>query len=85
MRYLLISFFIHILVINFVWVGFFVPKGFEQNSFTYLGDLFPVAEDASHGNSSEGKSKVLDVTVFDEPSAAFSAAWLKMRQVDKPR
>ena len=83
MRYLFVALFIHILVLNFVWVGFSVPRGQEQNSFTYLGELVAGTEGNAPGSISNQQPKVFDV--FKEPSSAFFTPWIKMREVDKPR
>jgi len=83
MRYFLISIGIHVLVLSFVWIGFSVPVGRGQNSFTYLGEMM----DAPEGYQSPSVSNEKDSTeavVVGSSSDLFNP-WLKMRQVDKPR
>jgi hypothetical protein len=77
MRYWFISFFIHLLVFSFVWVGLSTPSGQGQNSFTYLGESFKQSQDSSqsHISSHEG-------LMFEESS---QMPWLKMRELDKPK
>ena len=86
MRYFLISIFIHILTISFVWVGFSVSAGPEQNSFTYLGELVATTGASSQRGFSKGQLKLSDTKTFtEESSRAFFMPWLKMREVNKPR
>ncbi len=85
MRFFLIALLVHIGVISFVWVGFSVPKGSEQNSFTYLGDLVSFVKESSYGDSSKAPSKFSDTLMDEDSSSAFFVPWLKMRQIEKPR
>ena len=85
MRYLFVSIILHILIISFVWVGLSVPKGHEQNSLTYLGELMTEAGVSSHDKRLNQVPKASEAVIFEEPSSAYFAPWLKMRQVDKPR
>ncbi len=98
MRYFLISILLHVMVISFCWVGFSVPIGRDQNSFTYLGTLSTIGQTPSRGvlcfDSSQHGSKhgecaepqyapTKDFGTVEE-SAAYFTPWLKMREVGKP-
>ena len=85
MRFFLTALFIHIFVFSFVWVGFSVPKGVEQNSITYLGDMASAIENSSHANDVSQVFKASDAKMIEDSSSAFFTPWLQMRQVEKPR
>ena len=81
MRDFLVSFFIHVLVISFVWVGFSVSQGHEQNSFAYLGELMAGVERYAQSGQ---PSKPSDTMMLEESSPAYFAPWLRMRELNKP-
>ncbi len=84
MRYFFISVLVHILVIRFFWVGFSVPVGRDQNSFTYLGTL--LSPEATKSDSTQSQqTKGFEAMGLEESESAFFTPWLQMRQVNKPR
>ena len=85
MRYFLISLFVHVLLFSFVWVGFSVSGGHEQNAFTYLGDVILPLEKPSSGSLSDSSRKSSDDAMFENSSSAYFAPWIKMRQLNKPQ
>lgn len=82
MRYFLISILLHVMVISFCWVGFSVPIGPDQNSFTYLGTLSTIGQTPGSGVWPYATTKGVGAGV--EESAAYFTPWLKMREVGKP-
>jgi hypothetical protein len=77
MRYWVISFFIHVAVFSFVWVGLSAPSGHGQNSFTYVAESFKEAHGSSQSNISSHEGLIF------EDSA--SMPWSKMRELNKPQ
>lgn len=85
MRYFFISLVLHILVISFVWVGFFVPIGRDQNSFSYWGQGAAALKEGHNGQGLDQQMmKDADTLFSDDNSAAFFTPWLKQRQLNKP-
>ena len=65
MRYLFISFLLHVLLFIFVWVGFSVSEGREQNTFTYLGGSLSTTEKWPHEEFSNQPLKASEAVEFE--------------------
>lgn len=78
MRYFLVSILIHILLVNFIWVGFSVPSERKGTSFIYLGEMIAPVQGGE-------QKKQTNFVINDQDSSAFFSPWLKMRQLNKPR
>ncbi len=85
MRYYLVSIFVHILIVSFVWVGFSVSSPRQSSSFAYLGQMIAPAQSDQENTLSVVSSKGMEEVMFNESSGAFFQPWLKMRQINKPR
>jgi hypothetical protein len=81
LRYFLVSFLIHVLVISFVWIGFSVPGAQQHSSLTYLSGAVPEMK----GNAKEISGQLYDKGILLEESPAYFSSWLKMRQINKPK
>ena len=85
MRYFLISIFVHLLIVSFVWVGFSVSSPRQSGTFTYFGQMIAPSQPDQENVLSEVSSKGVEAVMNDESSSAFFQPWLKMRQLNKPR
>ena len=81
---IIISVFIHVLILSLVWIGFpvFLPR--DKVIFTYSGSFMPL-EDVS-------KEKALMTKWIDgkqiferDQEGAFFAPWLRVRALNKPK
>lgn len=85
MKFVLISIIFHVLIINFIWVGFSVSTVKKNSVFVYLGETI-APNQADQENSVEKKqNEALHLNHVVDDSATFFVPWLKMRQVNKPR
>ncbi len=78
----MVSIFIHIIILNFVWVGFSVPSTRQSNTFIYLGEILG---SQIQSDSSRIKANGFNENMQREISSASFAPWVKMRQVNKPQ
>lgn len=85
MRYLVVSMFVHVLVLSLIWVGFSIPAPQVGSLFFYLGEEMTSLPLGLENGVKVDQGKVVDSLVVDEPSSAFFKPWIKMRELNKPR
>ncbi len=72
---------VHIFILTFAWVGFSVPLPRTNLGFYYAGSAIPADEVRVTARVDE----VINKAAADPYSAAFFGAWVRLRNVDKPR
>jgi len=80
-RLIIITVFIHVLVLSFVWVGFPVPLPREGVEFYYSGSFMPEAVSGPPAMEKKAGGE----PVLKTMEAGFFAPWIQARDLDKPR